>query len=69
MNKLLNKKLRFSLLAVLCVSLNVVYGQTEIKGKVSEAGSSDGMSGVTVFVGIGTIYLAIILVYFNHGNS
>jgi TonB-dependent starch-binding outer membrane protein SusC len=48
MNKLLNKKLHFSLLAILCVSFNLIYGQTEIKGKVSEAGSSDAMSGVTV---------------------
>jgi TonB-dependent starch-binding outer membrane protein SusC len=47
MNRLLNKKLHLSFIAVLCVSFNFSFGQiTEIKGKVSEGGNA--MSGVTI---------------------
>ena len=47
MNKLINKKPHFGIIAVLCLAFNLSYAQTtEIKGKVSESGNA--MSGVTV---------------------
>jgi TonB-dependent starch-binding outer membrane protein SusC len=47
MNKLINKKPHFGILAILCLSFYFTDGQTtEVRGKVTESGS--GMSGVTV---------------------